>query len=760
MAQPIPPIAILRHKAAIRRTELSLPLKCLLRDNLLTDDATFFDYGCGYGDDLAQVRQLGNTANGWDPAYCPDELVCEADIVNLGYVINVIEDPVEREETLRSAWHLAKRVLSVAARIAVDGTGDGDFEFGDGVITRIQTFQKYYSQAELRQYLEQTLNGEAIPAAPGVFYLFKDPALRESFSASKYRRRSFVPKKRASELEFDRHRELLEDLIRVSANLARLPFADEFDRTEEVITRLGSLKRAFKLIRKVTGADPWDTIRQSRIDDLRVYLALARFPKRPSFAQMPQSMQRDIKEFFGGYKNACDSADNLLFESGRSELVDTACQRSPIGRLTSNALYLHRSAIACLEPVLRVFEGCAKTYLGDIDDANIVKLHRFSGKVSYLACPRFESHPHPPIMRTIKLSLRNLFLQCIEHTDSKNPLLLDQKERMVENDHPWFERFARFSGQEAQHGLLEDLDDLLPAAKWQSRMNESGLMIRGYRLLYQEGVRRKRLPPKSQATLPNTVLASHEQILHQNANSDETLRESAVIASIDSDLEDEIVDNRSTELPSRSRRFGVGKEIGYAIYVHREYEAILGASVEWAKRHLPQQYDYTVVKLNQRNDSVSFIRCPHFDSEHEPAIDAIIVIRSDGTAQRRTTPTDPYIYHHKWLFVAEDYEGFDLEASVRRSIAWMSLPDVDKSLIGRASYWNKHVVHRLNALDTSSASTDSTINLERPDRDSKWVKSDVARKMLKLTTCELAHLRQSGGINFRKVGRSFEYLME
>jgi DNA phosphorothioation-associated putative methyltransferase len=249
-------------------------------------------------------------------------------------------------------------------------------------------------------------------------------------------------------------------------------------------------------------------IRQSKVDDLRVYLALARFPKRPTFAQMPPSMQRDIKEFFGGYKNACDSADALLFESGRSELIDTACQRSSIGRLTSNALYLHRSAIASLEPVLRVFEGCAKTYLGDIDDANIVKLHRFSGKVSYLACPRFESHPHPPIERTIKLSLRNLFLQCIDHAHSKNPLLLDQKERMVENDHPWFDRFARFSGQEAQHELLDGLDDLLPAATWQSRMNESGLMIRGYRLLYQEGVKRKRLSSKSGSSVQIPVISA------------------------------------------------------------------------------------------------------------------------------------------------------------------------------------------------------------------------------------------------------------
>ena len=36
---------------------------------------------------------------------------------------------------------------------------------------------------------------------------------------------------------------------------------------------------------------------------------------------------------------------------------------------------------------------------------------------------------------------------------------------------------------------------------------------------------------------------------------------------------------RVTEMPARSRRFGVGKEIGYAVYVHRKYEERLGATV-------------------------------------------------------------------------------------------------------------------------------------------------------------------------------------
>jgi hypothetical protein len=59
-------------------------------------------------------------------------------------------------------------------------------------------------------------------------------------------------------------------------------------------------------------------------------------------------------------------------------------------------------------------------------------------------------------------------------------------------------------------------------------------------------------------------------------------------------------------------------------------------------------------------------------------------------------PNDPYIYHHKWLFVADDYDGFDVEESKARSDAWLALPEVDKSRIGRACYWHTHVVPRLD----------------------------------------------------------------
>jgi len=52
-------------------------------------------YGCGLGADIRGLRELGFDAYGWDPVHAPDGPQADADVVNLGYVLNVIEDPAE-----------------------------------------------------------------------------------------------------------------------------------------------------------------------------------------------------------------------------------------------------------------------------------------------------------------------------------------------------------------------------------------------------------------------------------------------------------------------------------------------------------------------------------------------------------------------------------------------------------------------------------------------------------------------------------------
>src|SRR5689334_14623554 len=109
-------LAIQRHRTAIGRNGLSRPVAAAISDGLLPPDRTFFDYGCGRGQDVARLRALGYQAAGWDPVHAAEWPRRAADVVNLGYVINVIENPAERVEALRTAWGLAQNLLIVAAR--------------------------------------------------------------------------------------------------------------------------------------------------------------------------------------------------------------------------------------------------------------------------------------------------------------------------------------------------------------------------------------------------------------------------------------------------------------------------------------------------------------------------------------------------------------------------------------------------------------------------------------------------------------------
>jgi DNA phosphorothioation-associated putative methyltransferase len=481
-----------RHKTAIRRCDLSRPVKAALNDGLIVQSATVFDYGCGHGQDIELLAAQGVASSGWDPVFRPDAPKQTADVVNLGFVLNVIEVMDERALALRQAWELARGLLIVSAQVKEAGRGIASSPFGDGVLTGRGTFQKYFGQGELKAFLEAELQAEAIPASLGIFYVFRDETLQQQFLANRYRRRTAAPRKRVSELRFEEHRELLETFMEYIADLGRLPEDDEFERFGDVVMQFGSLKRGFALVRGVTGDSEWDAIRQRRTEDLLVYLALARFRKRPAIGRLPRTLQRDLRAFFGTYTKACQQADELLFQAGDPEAIDEACRRSPVGKQLPDDLYVHRSALDTLEPLLRIYEGCGRAYLGEMEGANIIKIHRRTGKLSYLFYPEFENDPHPALLRSIRVNLRTRNIDCTDYGQSTNPPVLHRKETFLLPDDPLQPRFARLTAQEEKQGLLDDSSHIGTREGWARRLQERGFALKGHRLIRGKGTPGKR----------------------------------------------------------------------------------------------------------------------------------------------------------------------------------------------------------------------------------------------------------------------------
>jgi hypothetical protein len=138
-----------RHKTAIDRHSLSTPVQSLYRHNFLNGEYSFFDYGCGKGDDLTIVKELVVPASGWDPVYRSNEKLKNADIVNLGFVINIIESPAERTKTLKKAYSLSTKLLVASVMLGGESITSKFKKYGDGVLTYRNTFQKYYTQTQV-----------------------------------------------------------------------------------------------------------------------------------------------------------------------------------------------------------------------------------------------------------------------------------------------------------------------------------------------------------------------------------------------------------------------------------------------------------------------------------------------------------------------------------------------------------------------------------------------------------------------------------
>ena len=480
---------IQRHKAAIARVTASKPVRLAVEAGLFPPDTKYFDYGCGHGADIEYIKRLGLTSAGWDPYYRPDEAHVSADVVNLGYVINVIEDTAERREALINAWDLAQKVLIVAAQVLIDDRTRGVIAYGDGIITSRNTFQKYYEQEELKSYIDQVLGVDSIPVALGIYFVFRDEAQAEVFRASRFRSRATAPRIRLKVNKFEEYRELLQPLMDFYTDRGRLPAVEELDHDAlgPLKSEFGSIKRAFKVILQATDAGEWDAISDKRRNDLLVYLALSHFGKRPKFKDLSPTIRTDIKALFGSYQQACTAADLMLMSLGRTELVEERCRRSAIGQQRPNSLWVHVSAIDQLDPLLRLYEGCASRTIGRPEGATMVKFHAQKPQITYLFYPGFDKEPHPALHTSMAIGLRDLHVRYRDY-DQDNPPLLHQKDQLVTEDYPGYSKFVKLSQQERKWGLLKDSKAIYDLRGWQQCLVNCGAELRGHRLVWRPDV--------------------------------------------------------------------------------------------------------------------------------------------------------------------------------------------------------------------------------------------------------------------------------
>ncbi|CAH7485210.1 conserved hypothetical protein [Vibrio chagasii] len=487
-----------RHRTALVRHELSAPMKTLVKHGYLEGSYSIFDYGCGRGDDLRELEAHGLDVLGWDPNFQPDNDKVNSSIVNLGFVLNVIEDQDERLEALLGAWELADKFLVVSVMLANESYIAQFKPYKDGVITSRNTFQKYYAQSEIKAYIERSLQEDAITVAPGIFYIFKDKLEEQQYLQSKYKRHHKwkqltspepIEAKDKAKLLITQHQDLFNNFWNTCLELGRIPANDEFEHSEKIRELIGSHKKVFNLLQDMFDTQEFEQAEKSRKEDLLLYFAMGLFEKRKPYTQQPEPLKRDIKALFDDYKTAINLAAELLFAIADTDLIQKQCEKAhnqlPASLLNEgHSLILHRDFIDDLPLLLRVYVGAGLQMYGELDEEiDLIKIHITSGKLTLTAYDDFEKSV-PFLVERIKIKMAEQDIDFFDYVneDRRPPLL--NKHLYIPTEHENYKKQQSFDKRLAT--LLEidfTAEALLTNIEYELLLTKSRKIISGYKLI-------------------------------------------------------------------------------------------------------------------------------------------------------------------------------------------------------------------------------------------------------------------------------------
>lgn len=448
---------IVRARTAIARDRLSVPARAAVTDQVITADTSVLDYGCGRGDDVRHLTDMGVRAKGWDPHFLPDPPPTRADVVLLTYVLNVIEDLHERAATLRRALKFAKQCLIVSSRLRWDDV-DG-VEHHDGVVTGRGTFQALHRPRELRLWTQMVTGIAPLSAGPETVYLFTDVKAR-----ARHIHRTFM--------RSEHHVSGAPVLQRLAMHLSHhgrplRPYENP-ELAAELAGTYGSLDRAHRAAHQIVPSGAVAAAARRRTADIIVSLAMNTFHGRPRLTDLPPSAKADILAFFGSYAKACQTAEQLLVAVGDPEVIRRSMKSARTGKLTPTSLYIHIDAVHHLPALLRVYDACARLVAGLPTGTTILRLFHTEPAVAYLRYPTFDTDPHPELHSGMVVSLSKLSTKWLDHSTDPDPPILHRREEFVSADHPKRSQWVKATAEEVVAGLFDDPATIATRVGWRA----------------------------------------------------------------------------------------------------------------------------------------------------------------------------------------------------------------------------------------------------------------------------------------------------
>jgi DNA phosphorothioation-associated putative methyltransferase len=442
-----------RHKTAITRAALSAPMYLLFTSGLIRHDSTVLDYGCGQGDDVRALKSDGFAAEGWDPHFRPDpSSLKKSQVTNLGFVLNVIEEPEERAEALKRAFSLTEVCLAVSVMLYGKADLSGVRPYRDGYLTSRKTFQKYFTQTELRDFIYSVLNVDPLAVGQGIFLVFRDELEEQryllrrqvGFKGREYRAvpkpvapQKNTPNKSAEKLS----KTTVQALAAEIRALGRQPDITELPKN--LMTKLSQSKQglqyaASRAIADI-GHDELDDIVAARTEDLSLHFAMHAFSLRKSYGSFPPELRRDVRAFFGSHKRAQEAGQALLYSIGNQDLLledATAAAAAGIGHLELGKLQFPTHRLQELSVRLRGYVALAARLAGDLSEANLLRIHINSRKLTALTYDDFEASFLPRLTTRVKVEFDTFDVSIIDHSADNDVRLLYLKSRYLTDNNP------------------------------------------------------------------------------------------------------------------------------------------------------------------------------------------------------------------------------------------------------------------------------------------------------------------------------------
>lgn len=134
----------------------------------------------------------------------------------------------------------------------------------------------------------------------------------------------------------------------------------------------------------------------------------------------------------------------------------------------------------------------------------------------------------------------------------------------------------------------------------------------------------------------------------------------------------------------------VGKKVGHQLYVHTDYahEVIPSDVLKRAEAVLAKNapdFKHNCVMWDSSRPIVRFDQAPDFDTAREPHVGEFVIVdpRNPNLVNKGRSNA---IWHHKWMWVKDNYQGFDVDKSKEWSTIWLA--KLGEPAKGTDASWN------------------------------------------------------------------------